>query len=199
LQVISASRKSELAFANARLARAKTFRSFLMSASDYYPLAVGNTWTYKMKNGQSYTSAVTGRDGDAFIVSTTLANTASHIKKVGGEYVSDSPEPGKTMISFKDNLQVGDAWQNSYKVNGIDTTLTYAVKEIGIVKDVNGRTFKDVIFIEADAKMSMNGNEIPVKYVTQYYYARGVGLILTASSAGDEHALTEYEVKRSIA
>jgi hypothetical protein len=166
-----------------------------MSSSNYYPLAVGNTWTYKTNAGQSYTSTVTGKDGDAFIVSTTLVNTSTRIKKVGDEYQSDGPEAGKTMISFKENLKVGDTWRNSYKVNGIDTTLMYEVKEISIAKDVNGKTFKDVIFIEADSKMSMNGNAIPMKYVTQYYYAKGVGLILTTTSAGDEHALVEYEVK----
>jgi hypothetical protein len=166
-----------------------------MPSTDYYPLAVGNTWTYKTNAGQSYTTKVTEQNGDTFTVHTTLVNAATKIKRAGGEYQSDSPEAGKTMISFQENLKVGDAWQNSYKVNGIDSTLTYVVKEIGATKAVNGKTFKDVIFIEADSKMSMNGNAIPMKYVTQYYYARGVGLILTTSSMGDEHALTEYEVK----
>ena len=166
-----------------------------MPSSDYYPLAVGNTWTYQVKGGQAYTSKVTEQNGDTFTVHTTMVNASSKIKRVGDEYVSDSPEAGKTMISFKENLKVGDTWQNSYKVNGIDSTLTYVVKEIGGTKEVGGKTFKDVVFIEADSKMSMNGNALPMKYVTQYYYAKGVGLILTTSSMGDEHALTEYEVK----
>lgn len=166
-----------------------------MPSSNYYPLAVGNTWTYKTNAGQSYTSTVTGKDGDAFTISTTLVNTTSRIKQVGNEYQSDSPEAGKTIVSFKENLKVGDTWKNSYKVNGIDSTLTYVVKQIGMTKEVGGKTFNDVIFIEADSKMSMNGNAIPMKYVTQYYYANGVGLVLTTSSAGDEHALVEYKVK----
>lgn len=166
-----------------------------MSSSSYYPLTVGNTWTYQVKGGQAYTSKVTEQNGNTFTVHTTMVNASSKIKRVGDEYVSDSPEAGKTMISFKENLKVGDTWQNSYKVNGIDSTLTYVVKEIGITKEVNGKTFKDVIFIEADSKMSMNGNALPMKYAAQYYYAKGVGLILTTSSMGDEHALTEYEVK----
>jgi hypothetical protein len=138
---------------------------------------------------------VTEQNGDMFTVHTTLVDASTKIKRAGDEYISDSPEAGKAMISFKENLKVGDTWQNSYKVNGIDSTLTYVVKEIGITKDMNGKTFKDVVFIEADSKMSMNGNALPMKYVTQYYYAKGVGLILTTTSMGDEHALTEYEVK----
>ena len=166
-----------------------------MSSSSYYPLTVGNRWTYQVKGGQAYTSKVTEQNGNTFTVHTTMVNATSKIKRVGDEYHSDSPEAGKTMISFKESLKVGDTWQNSYKVNGIDSTLTYVVKEIGITKEVNGKPFKDVIFIEADSKMSMNGNPLPMKYVTQYYYAKGVGLILTTSSMGDEHALVEWELK----
>ena len=166
-----------------------------MSSSDYYPLAVGNTWTYKTNAGQSYTSTVTDKDGDTFTVQTTLVDKSSHIKRAGDEYHSDGIEPGKWQVTFKENLKKGETWQSSYKVNGIDTTLTYVVKEVGMTKDVNGKTYTDVILLEADAKMSMNGNPLPMKYVTQYYYARGVGLILTTSSAGDEHALVSCELK----
>ena len=166
-----------------------------MSSSDYYPLAVGNTWTYQVKGGQSYTSTVTGMDSDMFVVHTTMVNTTSHVKRSGGQYFTDSPEPGKAMVSFKENLKVGDTWQNSYKVNGVDTVLTYVVKQVGATKQVNGQTYADVLIIEADAKMSMNGNALPMKYVTVYHYAKGVGLILTTSSAGDEHALVSYTVK----
>ena len=166
-----------------------------MSASDYYPLAVGNTWKYQVKGGQSYTSTVTGMDSDMFVVHTTMVNTTSRIKCSDGQYFTDSPEAGKAMVSFKENLKKGDTWQNSYKVNGIDTALTYVVKEVGATKQVNSKTFTDVIIIEADARMSMNGKPLPMKYITVYHYARGVGLILTTSSAGDEHALVEYSVK----
>lgn len=166
-----------------------------MPSTDHYPLALGNTWTYKTNAGQSYTTKVTEQNGDVFTVHTTLVNASTKIKRTGDDYISDSPEAGKAMISFKENLKVGDTWQNSYKVNGIDSTLTYVVKEVGITKDVSGKTFKDVVFIEADSKMSMNGNALPMKYVTQYYYTKGVGLILTTTSMGDEHALTDYEVK----
>ena len=166
-----------------------------MSSSEYYPLAVGNTWTYEVKGGQSYTSTVTSQDGDTFTTHTTLVNATSHIKHAGGVYLSDSPEAGKTIIIFKDSLKVGDSWQNSYKVNGIDTNLTYVVKEVDATKSVKGQTFGDVMIIEGDAKMSMNGTPVPMKYVTTYYYAKGVGLVLTTSSSGDEHALVSYTVK----
>ena len=165
-----------------------------MSNSDYYPLALGNTWTYKLKDGKTYTSKVTVAEGATFTVATSLVNTTARIKRVGDEYQTDGIEPGKWLATFKERLKKGDTWQIEYKVNGIDTSLIYTVKETGQSKDVEGKTYKDVIFIEAESKMSMNGNPIPMKYMTQYYYAKGVGPILTTSSAGDEHALTAYEL-----
>ena len=41
----------------------------------------------------------------------------------------------------------------------------------------------------------MNGSQMALNFFTQYYYAAGVGLILTTSSAGDIHELTEYKLQ----
>ncbi len=166
-----------------------------MPDSSYYPLALGNAWTYKMKDGRTYTSTITDADGATFTVHTTLVNTTARIRKVGNEYQTDGIEAGKWLATFKEGLKKGDTWQIEFKANGIDSALVYTVKEIGIGKEAEGKSYSDVMFIEAESKMSMNGNPIPMKYLTQYYYAKGVGLILTTSSAGDEHALTSYELK----
>jgi hypothetical protein len=40
----------------------------------------------------------------------------------------------------------------------------------------------------------MNGNLMALNFFTQYYYADGIGLILTTSSAGDSHALIDYKL-----
>ncbi len=166
-----------------------------MPSSDFYPLALGNKWTYKTKTGQTYTSTVTGADGDTFTVHTTLVNTTAHIRKVGNEYQTDGIQPGQWLTTMKESLNKGDSWQITYKANGIDTTLIYTVKEMGLSKEVEGKTYTDVIYIEADSKMSMNGNPLPMKFLTQYYYARGVGLVFTMSSAGDYMPLIEHELK----
>jgi hypothetical protein len=34
-----------------------------MPTSDIYPLAIGNTWTYKMKDGKTLVNTVTGAHG----------------------------------------------------------------------------------------------------------------------------------------
>jgi hypothetical protein len=65
------------------------------------------------------------------------------------------------------------------------------VKEAGISKEVEGKTYNDVMLIEAESKMHINGSLMSLNFFTQYYYAQDIGLVLTTSSAGDVHALTE--------
>ena len=166
-----------------------------MSSSDYYPLAVGNTWTYKMKDGRTFTNTVSGADGVTFKMFNSLMNTTSNLKKEGGEYLTDGYEAGKWLVMLKDDLKQGDTWQVAFKANGIDTTLVYTVKDVGTSRDVEGKTYEDVIFIDTESKMSMNGNPIPMKFFTQYYYAKGVGLVLTTTSSGDSMPLIAYELK----
>jgi hypothetical protein len=45
------------------------------------------------------------------------------------------------------------------------------VKEIGINTEVGGKTYNDVIMLEAESKIYMNGNMISTNFFTQYYYA----------------------------
>jgi hypothetical protein len=40
----------------------------------------------------------------------------------------------------------------------------------------------------------MNGNLISTNYFTQYYYAKGTGLILTTSGMGDYHGLVSCKL-----
>jgi hypothetical protein len=151
-----------------------------MSSSDYYPLAVGNTWTYKMKDGKTFTNTVTGVDGATFAMSNSMTPAATHVKKNGSDYLTDSFEAGKWLVMLKDGLKKGDTWQVEFTANGFNSILIYTVKEVGISKEVEGRTYSDVVFIEAESKLNMNGNIIPMNFLTQYYYAKGVGLPLTA-------------------
>jgi hypothetical protein len=66
------------------------------------------------------------------------------------------------------------------------------VKEMGVSTVVDGTTYNDVIVLEAESKINMNGNVISTNFFTQYYYAKSVGLIMTTSSMGDEHSLIRY-------
>jgi len=162
--------------------------------STYYPLAVGNTWTYRMADGNTFTNTVTAAEGDQFTMQNSMQDKLQYVKKDGSTYLADNFEAGNFQVLLKDDLQAGDAWQVSYMANNFENLLDMAVLESGISKEVNGTTYDDVMLIEGDMNMNMNGQIMPLNYKVQYYYAPDVGLILTTSSHGDEMGLTSYEV-----
>ncbi|MBL7726818.1 MAG: hypothetical protein JNM68_03985, partial [Dinghuibacter sp.] len=103
-------------------------------------------------------------------------------------------EAGNFQPWLKDELNKGDQWEVHFTANGLNSIIVMTVKETGLTKEVDGKTYNDVAFVEAESKINMNGNIMALNFFTQYYYAPGVGLVLTTSSAGDEHALTAYEL-----
>ncbi len=166
----------------------------LNGIENYYPLEKGCGWRYLCKDGSSYTNMITDvnpSNPSEFTMVNSMVNKNTLFRKEGSNYVTDAFEPGTTNIMLKDNSNVGDTWEIKFKANGIESVLVMKVKELGLVKDVKGKTFENVMMIEAESKMLMNGNLIPLNYFTQYYYCRGIGLILTTTSMGDEHALID--------
>lgn len=159
----------------------------------FYPLAVGNTWTYSLKNGDTFTNSVTAIDPSAeqqYIMVNSMQKKDQHVRKDGAKYFVDTFEDGNFQLLLKDNATVGESWEVLFKANGFDNVLVMTVKEVGSILEVDGKAYTDVTLIEAESKMKMNGNLMPLNFFTQYYYAKGVGLVLTTSSAGDRMALT---------
>jgi hypothetical protein len=157
----------------------------------YYPLATGNSWTYKMKDGNRYTNEVIASDGNLFTMKNSLMPNTAQVRKDGEIYSANHWDGINFQVFLKDNAATGDSWEVKFTANGLESILLHTVKESGLSKEVNGKTYTDVLLIEAESKLLMNGNIIPLNYFTQYYYAKAVGLILTTSSAGDEQGLTE--------
>lgn len=160
----------------------------------YYPLEVGCGWVYLCKDGSTYTNMITAVNPDnsnEFTMVNSLMNKNQIFRKEGNNYLTDSFEDGTINTLLKDNPSVGDTWEIKFKANGLDSILVMTVKEVGITKDVKGKTFENTIMIEAESKLLMNGTLMPLNYFTQYYYCKGIGLILTTTSMGDEHALID--------
>lgn len=160
----------------------------------FYPLTQGNQWTYKMKDGNSYTNEVTDANGNVFIMKNSMMPNTVQVKKDGEIYYANYWDNADFHVLLKDDLTPGEKWDVKFKANGLDNILAMTVKETGLTKEVNGTTYSDVIMVEAESKILMNGNIMPLNYFTQYYYANNVGLIMTTSSAGDEHVLTEHRI-----
>jgi len=157
--------------------------------ANYYPLAAGNEWTYKQKDGSTYVNKVTAANGDSYTMHNSAAGTSSTVKVEGSAIHTDALEAGHFAQWLGNDLKTGDSWEINFKANGLDCILIMTVKETGGSREVEGKSYSNVLFIEAENKIVMNGTVMPLNFFTQYYYADGTGLILTTSSAGDIHAL----------
>jgi hypothetical protein len=155
----------------------------LNNENAYYPLAVGNTWTYKHYSGEKMVTTINSMDNDGtFLMSNSLNPINTGTKKINGEYFSDGLEKGNMQLILKDNLVLGDTWEAKFKANGIDCVYKYTVKEILPSKTVEGKEYKNVAMVELDSCYLINGNLMSMNAFTQTYYAKGVGGILTTTS-----------------
>jgi hypothetical protein len=161
----------------------------------YYPLAQGNTWTYKQKDGSLYTNTVISMDGAVATMKNSITPDTTRVKIDQGVLYNELMTPGNFQVWLKNDLQKGDRWEATFTANGLNSIMDFTVKETGISKEVNGKIYPDVIMLEAESKIDMNGNRISTNFFTQYYYAAGVGLILTTSSMGDEHSLQDISLQ----
>ena len=160
----------------------------------YYPLAPGNQWTYRQKDGSTYTNAVTAMEGPVITMKNSTVAEPTRVKVESGVMDNELMAPGNFQPWLKDVMHQGDTWEAAFTANGLNSIMAFTVKEAGSSKVVNGKSYPDVIMLEAESKIIMNGNQISTNFFTQYYYAKGVGLILTTSSMGDEHVLVSCEV-----
>jgi len=162
--------------------------------ANYYPLAVLNEWHYKLKDRSTYVNKVTAASGNEFTMHNSSVDKSNTMKKDAAVYTTDAFEATNFQKWLSDDLKPGDSWEIKFKANGLDCILIMTVKEQGISKEVEGKTYTDVLMVEAENKIVMNGTLMPLNFFTQYYYAEGIGLILTTSSAGDSHALIDYKL-----
>jgi len=155
----------------------------------YYPLAPGNKWEYKQKDGNVYTNAVISIDGNIVTMKNSTVPDPTKVKVENGVMYNELLAPGNYQLWLKDDLHVGETWDATFTANGLNSIMAFTVKETGISKEVDGKTYNDVVMLESESKINMNGNLISTNFFTQYYYAKSVGLIMTTSSMGDVHTL----------
>lgn len=168
--------------------------------NNYYPIAAGNMWNYKKKDGNTYMNMIVSVNGNDFLMTNTDSSGVNESNnKIDGDWLlSDVYEEGRMQQNLKLNGEVGDTWEVNFKANNFDNVLAYKIKEKGISKSVEGNVYEDVLVVEAESKMIVNGNLMSLNFFTTYYYASGVGLILTTLSMGgnitDEQALIDFKL-----
>lgn len=162
--------------------------------STYYPLKTGNSWTYKNHDGTQFTNTVEGENNGSFIMSNSMAPAKVQVKLDGNTFYTDSYETGNMQPFLKENAVASDAWEIKYKANGIDSILNVAIKSTGGTKVVEGKSYTDVMEMEGIMSFLVNGNIISAVTKYQWFYAKGVGLILTTSTLGDNMPLINYSI-----
>lgn len=162
--------------------------------STYYPLKSGNSWTYKMNDGNTFTNKVESDAGGVFSMSNSTVTHLTQVKKDGDTFYTDSYEAGNLQPFLKDDAAVGDAWEIKYKANTIDSVLSVKILSTGGTKEVEGKTYSDVMEMEGMMSFIVNGTVFPAGTKYQWYYAKGTGLILTTSTLGDNMPLIECTV-----
>ena len=162
---------------------------------NYYPIAPGNTWEYKQKDGSTYTNSVISIDGNIASMKNSTVPDPTFVKIESGKMYNELMGKDNFQLWLKDDLQKGETWDATFTANGLNSIMAFTVKETGISKEVEGKNYNDVVMLESESKINMNGNVISTNFFTQYFYAKSVGLILTTSSMGDVHALQKFELK----
>ncbi len=161
----------------------------------YYPLAVGNSWTYRTKDGKTFTNEVIAADGQKFTMKNSMTAHPQFVEKKGDTYLADNFESGNFQPLLKEPMQAGDRWEVRYKANNFDNILFVTVKQVDGTLEVEGKKYTGVALVEGELKMNMNGQLMPLNYTVQYHYAPGVGLVLTTSSHGDSMGLVSCVLK----
>jgi len=174
----------------------------LTTAPDYLPTTSGTTWTY---GGRSpYTCTVTGNtkviNGKTYQEMQNKVGTMeykSYVIKEKGVYTAISLVTGMANLEIailKEELPVGSTWEQTGIVNGLDVKLKFTITEKDVTKTIEGKTFKNVINVKLAGAYTYSGIETGIDFSTNYYFAKGVGLILMDFGANGKASLETYNV-----
>lgn len=170
------------------------------SNTDFWPRAIGNSWTYNTAQFGQQTYQITSLetiDGQEYYVFEDLFGFPSWLRKSGVNYLlraeAEGSVPGYqfsstpfTVNMIKEDATINETWESNvtYTISYVaepgfpdapDTTVsatyTFEMIERDISRTVEGVSFDDVIHIEA----RVNGQG--QSSVVQYYYANNVGMI----------------------
>jgi hypothetical protein len=152
------------------------------SSQDYYPLAVGNRWTYHTNflgdRRERSVEIVAYRDGYY------IDNEGAQLT-VDGLGVRDQKR-----YLLRDPIQLGGAWTNVVSASSIEH---YRIAELGAPCRVPAGTFQDCIRVESRNRMDEQRT-----LVNELTFAPSVGIVrieLTLESSGKKVPQSTFELK----
>jgi len=174
----------------------------ITTASDYLPTTAGTTWTYGGRT--PYTCTVTGNtkviNGKTYHEMQNKIGTTtypSYVQKNKGVYTAIGLVSGMGDLEitvFKEDLPVGSTWEQMGIVNGIDVNLKFTFAEKDVTQTIAGKTYDKVVKIRLAGTYTYSGIETGITFTTDYYFAQGVGLILTDLGNNGKAPLQNYQV-----
>lgn len=96
---------------------------------------------------------------------------------------------------LKEGLSLGSTWEQTDILNGINVALKFTIAEKDINKTIEGKTYNNVINVKMACNYTYSGIETGIHFTTNYYSAKGVGLILSDLGAKGKIPLQIFDVK----
>ena len=187
------------------------------SAGNYFPVSSGSSWTYNEElAGKTGTTVqkMTGKTKTINGKNYFEATSASTLKGNNTGYFYNSnhtftilqviPQENITIevTVGDDSKAAGYTWTTKPTADGLvrgyPAQMINTIKEAGISRTVNGKTFTDVIHTQADLQYDLGFGFISYS-VYDFYLAKGVGMIESDTGVQgtvyDKMTLTSYTVK----
>ena len=105
---------------------------------------------------------------------------------VSTSIVLNGTTQGGTAVAYakvtvlKENAAVNTAWKDTITYNGQDAVYTYTIVSKGNPRTVAGNNYADVIQVHEQTTIDLMGTSIAAGQ-SEYYYAKGIGLIESVS------------------
>lgn len=123
------------------------------------------------------------------------------MRKNGDDYLLiDSVSYGdwNPIVILKEAASAGDSWEFTQiiKNSGFTTTseYTFSIFEKKSTLTINGVVYNDILVIDLDLDIYMEGSYIGSVNHSRYYYAKGVGLISSQIIGAENTNLKTYKV-----
>jgi hypothetical protein len=159
----------------------------------YYPLKVGNSWTYKFGENKVVVSVVRIDDGIAHVESSSaggkITSTEELQARADGVYrVATNGKKVTPPVKFVAlPNKKGESWEIDSKIGDETMKGKFKVEEVAELT-VRGKKYEKVVVVTGD---DLDANGTKLSLVT--HYARGIGMIKQSMKAGDQTILLELE------
>lgn len=184
------------------------------SSTSYQPVTANSTWTYQLTDylGTSSTSTMTMTGNQSTIngkVYSEYSNVSDFGTQTGYYYYANNLYIQRESTSsddddipyLKDDVAVNGTWTGSaITPPGVPGTGTYTgtLKEKGITKTINGLTFNNVYHTQVVLTYTIAGVILPADDTTDYYIAKGIGIIEVDTNTGGlttKTTISSYNIK----